>query len=459
MATVLVVDDTAANRQLIVTLLGYRGHRTIEAADGREALALARRERPELVICDILMPTMDGFEFVRELRADPDIAATEVVFYSAHYREREAQNLAQLCGVTRVLVKPCAPEDILRTVEEALASGAVPPPPPPAVGEFERAHARMLSDQLLDNVARLEYANERLAALIDINTELASERDPHRLLDKVCRGARDLIGARYALLCVRDRNEGALPYWTASGIEPALAAELPRPSPDGGRLGDIANGTRRWLNPTGDPEAAGLPRGYPAAHALLACPIASLHSIYGWVCLADKVGAAAFTDDDEHLLSIYAAQVGRIYENGSLYVQVRRRVAELRESEARFRQLAESIREVFFLTDPAATQVLYVSPAYEEIWGRSCESLHAAPRSWLEAVHPEDRERIVAAARNRVVAGEFDVEFRIARPDGTLRWIRARGYPIRDDAAASTGSRASPTTSRRARRPRTASGV
>jgi len=436
MTTVLVVDDHRANRELITTLLGYRGHRTIEAGDGREALTLARRERPDLVICDILMPTMDGFEFVRELRADPDIAATEVIFYSAHYREREAQNLAQLCGVSRILVKPCAPEEILRTVDEALASERPPPRPPPAGGEFERTHARMLSDQLFDNVARLEYANERLTALIDVNTQLASERDPHRLLDKVCRGARDLIGARYAVLCVRDKNEGALPYCTVSGIDATLAGELPRPLPEGGRLADVANGgtPRRWLNPGGDPHAAGLPRGYPAAHALLACPIASLHSTYGWVCLANKVGGDAFTDDDEHLLSIYAAQVGRIYENGSLYVQVRRRVAELRESEMRFRQLAESIREVFFLTDPAATQFLYVSPAYEEIWGRSRESLYAAPRSWLDAVLPEDRERMLAAAGGRVVTDEFDVEFRIVRADASLRWIRARGYPIRDEA-------------------------
>src|SRR6188474_3792931 len=70
-----------------------------------------------------------------------------------------------------------------------------------------------------------------------------------------------------------------------------------------------------------------------------------------------------------------------------------RRPADLAESEARFRQLAETIREVFFLTDPQMTQMLYVSPAYEQTFGRSCESLYANPRSWAQAIHADDRER------------------------------------------------------------------
>ena len=84
MATVLVVDDIAANRELIVTLLAYQGHETIEAADGAEALTLVRAQRPALVISDILMPTMDGYELLRQLRSDPDLRNTPVIFYTAY---------------------------------------------------------------------------------------------------------------------------------------------------------------------------------------------------------------------------------------------------------------------------------------------------------------------------------------------------------------------------------------
>jgi CheY-like chemotaxis protein len=94
MATILVVDDSPTNRQYLTVLLGEAGHRLLEAADGAEGLAVVRAQRPDLVIADILMPTMDGYEFVRRLRADPAIAATPVIFFTAHHHQREAHTLA-----------------------------------------------------------------------------------------------------------------------------------------------------------------------------------------------------------------------------------------------------------------------------------------------------------------------------------------------------------------------------
>src|SRR5579871_2869147 len=117
MATILIVDDHPANRDFLVTLLGYSGHRLLEAADGVEGLGVTRAQRPDLVIADVLMPTMDGYEFVRQMRADPAIAHTRVIFYTAHYHEPEARKLASACGVSDVLTKPCEPEIVLRTVE------------------------------------------------------------------------------------------------------------------------------------------------------------------------------------------------------------------------------------------------------------------------------------------------------------------------------------------------------
>ncbi|HVB31447.1 MAG TPA: PAS domain-containing protein [Gemmatimonadaceae bacterium] len=112
-----------------------------------------------------------------------------------------------------------------------------------------------------------------------------------------------------------------------------------------------------------------------------------------------------------------------------------RRVDEsLRESEARFRQLAENIREVFWLADPAHDQMVYISPGYETIWGRSCESLYASSKDWIDAIHPDDRERVVRATYEKQVAGTYDEEYRILRPDGATRWIRDRGFPVRDAA-------------------------
>ncbi|MCB1777824.1 MAG: PAS domain-containing protein, partial [Candidatus Competibacteraceae bacterium] len=90
----------------------------------------------------------------------------------------------------------------------------------------------------------------------------------------------------------------------------------------------------------------------------------------------------------------------------------------LRDSEERFRQLAEHIREVFWVYGVAEERILYMSPAYEEIWGRSIASLYEQPFEWLETIHPDDRSRIQAAHVAKVQWGYLDEEYRIVRPDG-----------------------------------------
>jgi PAS domain S-box-containing protein len=107
----------------------------------------------------------------------------------------------------------------------------------------------------------------------------------------------------------------------------------------------------------------------------------------------------------------------------------------LAESEERFRQLAENINEIFWMTDPQTTQLLYISPAYERVWGRSCQSLYENPRSFMDAVHPEDRERVrIAVLENQSRGEQTDKEYRVVRPDGSIRWVRDRAFPVKDAA-------------------------
>jgi PAS domain S-box-containing protein len=103
---------------------------------------------------------------------------------------------------------------------------------------------------------------------------------------------------------------------------------------------------------------------------------------------------------------------------------------ELQASELRFRQLAENISGVFWLTDQAKKKVLYVSPGYEAIWGRTCESLYASPHQWIETIHPDDRTRVLEAWESEHASDRYDEEFRIIRPDGSIRWIRDRAFPV-----------------------------
>jgi PAS domain S-box-containing protein len=104
------------------------------------------------------------------------------------------------------------------------------------------------------------------------------------------------------------------------------------------------------------------------------------------------------------------------------------------ESQARFQQMTDAMRDVFWLTNPWRTSIIYVNPAYEQIWGRSCQSLYANPRSWLEGVHPEDRLRMRQFFSKRVSDQGYEHSYRVVRPDCSVRWVLDRGFPVRDSA-------------------------
>jgi PAS domain S-box-containing protein len=109
-----------------------------------------------------------------------------------------------------------------------------------------------------------------------------------------------------------------------------------------------------------------------------------------------------------------------------------RKLAEkkLAASEERFRQVVENIREVFWMSDPAKQEHIYISKAYETIWGREREGAFSLPSQWLESVHPGDRERVRTALAALRTSGCYEEIYRIVRPDGMIRWIQDRAFPI-----------------------------
>lgn len=138
---------------------------------------------------------------------------------------------------------------------------------------------------------------------------------------------------------------------------------------------------------------------------------------------------AAFEADEIGRARILADVASLALRRLLLVAEAEARQAELEESEGRFRELAENIREVFWVSDPGFTRLWYVSPAFEEVWGRSRESVYREPRAFLDSVAREDRERVERALEG-LEAGKFDVEYRLVRPDGSVRWIHARGFPV-----------------------------
>ena len=106
---------------------------------------------------------------------------------------------------------------------------------------------------------------------------------------------------------------------------------------------------------------------------------------------------------------------------------------KLAESEQRFRQISENIREVFWLTDAKTQKVIYVSPSYEEVWGIPREDLYKDAYNWMASIHPDDRDEVTSQYSELWKTGKFDVEYRVIKPDGEIRYIHDKGFPIDDE--------------------------
>ena len=345
MATILIVDDLATNRKCLVTLLRHQGHRLLEAADGRVGLGAIRAEHPDLVITDVLMPVMDGYELVKQVRRDPTICTIPVVFYTAHYGEREARALALSSGVAHVLTKPAQSGEVLRVVGRVLSGAtdvAAAADDLPLTMAFDREHLQLLTDKLSEKAENAESL-ERAAACADQHRPGTGLRA--RLRPAVCRSvsasASDLFGATYVTIGILDRHDHTLQQFVTYGPDAAQAGSRPAIGVSG-MLGTVVSERRtvRGDNPGGDPANLQLPSLHPDVHAFLAAPIASPAHVYGWICLVGNEGRT-FTEDDEHLIKALSGQVGRIYENGYFFAVAKKRTEEL-EHEISERRRAES---------------------------------------------------------------------------------------------------------------------
>ncbi len=412
MATILIVDDRPSNRAFLAALLGFTGHRLCQAEDGAQALELTRAEHPDLIITDLLMPTMDGYEFVQQLRADPVLAPTRVIFYSAVYAERETQAMAQACGVRTVLSKPSDPQAIFDAVNAELGQAAAVPPPPPII-----APALAPAQAFGGPVAG------RLNALERMCLDMAGERRGEALANAFLHTAALVLEADRLALCLLDSNERSVRHLAARGFDPALLAPA---ALDEKSLPGVLLRTRAPLRLyDGDALLASLPSGHPPSGAFIGIQIRDHHHPHGWLYCARPPGAAPFSGEDERWIAALGAQLAVAWENLNLYQVVQRHAAQLqmeaiaraqadaalRESEHRLelaRQVFDSTQEAIMMTD-AGARIVAVNPAFERITGyREAEVLGRNPRLLRSGRHPRHfyRQMWASLVRNGQWRGE-----------------------------------------------------
>lgn len=168
---VLIVDDDPAGRYLVRSIVLSRGHEVSEAADGEEALVAARKQRPDIVITDILMPKMDGYQLCRAWKSDPELLSVPIVFYTASYTDPADERFAQSLGADGFWRKPTDPDVLLASLEElAGASGARVTRQPEMTDETEilQEYSSRLVNKLEEKAAGLEKANAELRRAMEI---------------------------------------------------------------------------------------------------------------------------------------------------------------------------------------------------------------------------------------------------------------------------------------------------
>lgn len=375
MSRILAIDDRPINRQFLVSLLGYGGHQVLEAADGEEALLVVRESHPDLVITDINMPKMNGYEFVDRLRQENEIAGTPVIFYTASYHERDARRVADSFGVADIITKPSEPEVILKKVNAALGPDNV---------------TRLAAAETIDVASRrelevLQATGLKLSALVELGMELSSERDSKKLLSRFCATARHIVGARKSMLGILDEDGHSLRHFLINGLKEGrpIIGEPPTYHPVLETIVTEKKVVRINQAPADQHLELLSPYNSPIK-SLLGAPLVSANKTYGWLVLLEKQNGEDYTEEDERMAITLAAAAAIAYENAEFAELLQRNSDEL--DRARREQL--EMKDQFFshvsheLRSPLAALHQFTTILLDGIAGE----LNPEQREYLEIV-------------------------------------------------------------------------
>ena len=380
--SILVVDDEPDIGLALTDFLTFQGFQVDVLHRGNEAIdAVKKSSGYSTVLLDMGLPDVDGLTVLKNIvRLEPQLPV--VILTAFAETEKTVDTLKH--GAFAYLKKPYNREELVATLHRAIAVKELATKAERVEQELSTSESRLRRERKLAEQA-IQESEGRLQAIMDGSSAVIYVKD--------LEGRYILINRKFEAIFNLDRT-------------------------------DIIGKTDFEIFPRDFAEAF---RSNDAMVVVAKGPVQS-----------EEVAPHA---DGLHT---YVSNKFPLWDSGGCVYAVcgistditKRKLAEeaLQESEERFRQLVEIIREVFWLTDLEKKDILYISPGYEAIWGRSCASLYAAPQNWLEAIHPEDRSRVAEAAHTKQVSGDYDEEYRIVRPDGSIRWIRDRAFPVKNDA-------------------------
>jgi PAS domain S-box-containing protein len=424
-ARLLVVDDNADLRDYMSRILRAAGHDVRLAADGEAALEAARAEPPDLVLSDVMMPRLDGFGLLRELRADPRLRDTPVLMLSARAGE-EALVDGIAHGADDYLTKPFSSRELLARVS----------------GNLQLARLRR------DTEMKLREESRTLEILNRVGSTVAAELDLNRAVQIVTDAATELTGAAFGSFFynVLDETGGSYMLYTLSGVPREAFERFPMPR-NTAVFGPTfrGEGIVRVDDITQDPRYGhnaphrGMPEGHLKVRSYLAAPVQSRSGEVVGGLFFGHPEPGMFTERAERIVAGIAAQAAIAIDNARLYEAAQREIAERAKAQSALRDLNETLErrvietvadrdrlwelsEDLLVVADIEGRLQRVSPSWSSALGHNMHWLMS--RSYLDLVHPDDVGVVSAhLAELRHTGLPVRYENRFKRIDGTWRWV------------------------------------
>ncbi|MCL4502728.1 MAG: response regulator [Deltaproteobacteria bacterium] len=437
-ATILIVEDRELDREMLTTLLEHAQYRVLEAADGPQALEMTHSKHPDLIISDMLLPKMDGYQLVRQLRADPTVSGTSVIFYTAAFNEHEAWDLAREIGVDRILSKPMDPEKILENVAEVLRSQSVQPVSSISPS-FEEKHLQLLVDKLIAQVKELQHSEEDLQKknqlLLGINRivhEALTYETEVKLGETCLDVAEELTGAKFGFIDELNQDgkldTTAISYlgWEVCKIPGTETLVLPKNLHVHGIYGICLKEGRTVIvnDPATHPGRIGVPEGHPPITSFLGVPLTHAGKAVGLIGLGNKEGG--FTDADREAVEVLAPAIVEAF--------MRMRTEEaLRESEERFRLLIAGVKDYAIFMLDSEGRVVSWNEGAQRIKGWTAEEIMGQQFSRFYTTEEVATGQPQHGLEMAMAQGRYETEgWRVCK-DGSYFWANITITALYDD--------------------------
>jgi len=287
---------------------------------------------------------------------------------------------------------------------------------------------------------RIMRLNRFFSTLSATNAAIVRARDRDSLFRAICRIAVSDGGLGSAWIRLHDPASGELAVVAHAGVDRHYFSDLKVLSnpdaPEGRGTAGRAFRENRVVfsnNLLGDGELARWHEraGNHGFRSLASLPFSCNGEVVGVLGL-QATEPDFFDHEVVNLLQEMAGDISFALTNMSLQTEHQATLRALKESDEQFRQLAQYVPQVFWITDAEQRRTLYASPNYQSVTGRPLSELEKHPRSWLAAVHEDDRQRVQYARRQKAPLGNYDVEYRVVHTDGSVRWVHDRAFPVRN---------------------------